>query len=259
MKPILLSFLIYVCYTACAMTIHAGVPETRRFPEHFQAGSTEITESHSDNSANLDSLSSFPNSVKSVPSVNDRGETNYITPLQRRYYLKSNAVGWAMLVSNIAFEFDVAERLSVEIPIYFSAMNYFSSKVKFRTAMIQPELRYWFNASTPSGIRDGTPECISESDISTTRLVAATAIKTTAVTTRQPEAVCRPDGEQTSMLRGAGKWNCRPVSASMPQNTTNSKTASTANMSNAAYPARFSASTVSPCHLYILSENSNLL
>ncbi|MCM1317884.1 MAG: DUF3575 domain-containing protein [Bacteroides sp.] len=151
MKYTLLSFFISVCCTACALTIHAGVPETRRLPMHFQAGSAEIIESHSDNSANPDSLSSFPNSAKSVPSVNDREETNYITPLQRRYYLKSNAVGWAMLVSNIAFEFDVAERLSVEIPIYFSAMNYFSSKVKFRTAMIQPELRYWFNTSTPSG------------------------------------------------------------------------------------------------------------
>lgn len=59
-------------------------------------------------------------------------------------HIKTNAVGWAMLISNIAAEIDLDKHWSVNFPIYFSAMNYFTSKVKFRTFALQPELRYWF-------------------------------------------------------------------------------------------------------------------
>lgn len=57
--------------------------------------------------------------------------------------VKTNAVGWAMAVSNIAVEMDLSKRLSFHIPVYYSAWNYFSRTTKFRMLAAQPELRYW--------------------------------------------------------------------------------------------------------------------
>lgn len=63
---------------------------------------------------------------------------------KRHCYIKSNGIGWLMLISNIAFEYEFSPRWSLSMPIFYSAVNYFTYKVKFRTAGIQPELRYWF-------------------------------------------------------------------------------------------------------------------
>ena len=64
--------------------------------------------------------------------------------------LKTNAIGLGMGIVNVAAEVDVVEHLSVTLPIYFSAWNYFKSTIKFRTFALQPELRYW-----PSKRNDG--------------------------------------------------------------------------------------------------------
>ena len=61
----------------------------------------------------------------------------------RHLYVKTNAVGWGMLISNIAAEIDLAEHWSFTLPVYYSALNYFTSDVKFRTLCFQPEVRYW--------------------------------------------------------------------------------------------------------------------
>ena len=58
-------------------------------------------------------------------------------------YLKTNAIGWGMSVSNVAVEVDFAKRWSVQLPIYYSGVNYFTQTIKFRTFAVQPELRYW--------------------------------------------------------------------------------------------------------------------
>ena len=63
----------------------------------------------------------------------------------QRLYLKTNAIGWGMLISNLAVEADFAKHWSVTLPIYYSAMNYFTSTLKFRTLCFQPEVRYWLN------------------------------------------------------------------------------------------------------------------
>lgn len=63
----------------------------------------------------------------------------------RHWYLKSNAIGWGMLIANIAAEVDLADHWSFALPVYYSAMNYFTSTVKFRTLCFQPEVRYWFS------------------------------------------------------------------------------------------------------------------
>lgn len=61
-------------------------------------------------------------------------------------HIKSNAIGWAALISNIAVEADLAPHWSVSLPVYYSALNYFTSTIKFRTLAFQPELRYWQSA-----------------------------------------------------------------------------------------------------------------
>ena len=63
----------------------------------------------------------------------------------QRLYLKTNAIGWGMLISNLAVEADFAKHWSATLPVYYSAMNYFTSTVKFRTLCFQPEVRYWLN------------------------------------------------------------------------------------------------------------------
>lgn len=62
-------------------------------------------------------------------------------------YLKTNAIGWAMGVSNFAVEIDMGKRWSFQLPIYYSAVNYFTSTIKFRTFAVQPEVRYWFSGN----------------------------------------------------------------------------------------------------------------
>lgn len=59
-------------------------------------------------------------------------------------YVKSNGIGWMMLISNVAVEVDICRHWSFTLPVYYSALNYFTRTLKFRTFAIQPELRYWF-------------------------------------------------------------------------------------------------------------------
>lgn len=61
----------------------------------------------------------------------------------RRLYLKTNLFGWGLAVGNIAVEADLADRWSLSLPIYYSGVDYFIRRVKFRTFTVQPELRYW--------------------------------------------------------------------------------------------------------------------
>lgn len=63
---------------------------------------------------------------------------------EREILVKSNAVGWAMFVSNAAFEIDIAKHFSFNLPIYYSGINYFSRTTKFRMFGVYPEFRYWF-------------------------------------------------------------------------------------------------------------------
>ena len=63
---------------------------------------------------------------------------------QQHWYIKTNAAAWALVMTNIGGEIDVAKHWSVNLALYYSAWNYFTYKVKFRTFTIQPEVRYWF-------------------------------------------------------------------------------------------------------------------
>ena len=60
-------------------------------------------------------------------------------------YVKTNAIGWGLAISNVSAEVDLAKHWSFAVPVYYSALNYFTSTIKFRTLAVQPEFRYWFN------------------------------------------------------------------------------------------------------------------
>ncbi len=63
----------------------------------------------------------------------------------RKLYVKTNALGLGMAIANAAVEIDLCKHWSFHLPVYYSAWDYFSETIKFRTLAIQPELRYWFS------------------------------------------------------------------------------------------------------------------
>lgn len=63
----------------------------------------------------------------------------------RHLYVKTNAIGWGLAITNIGVEVDLAKHWSFAVPVYYSAHNYFTSTVKFRTLTVQPEVRYWLH------------------------------------------------------------------------------------------------------------------
>lgn len=63
----------------------------------------------------------------------------------RSLSVKTNGIGWAMLVPNIALEYKLQDSWSINIPFYYSGgINYFSPYIKFRGVVVQPEFRYHF-------------------------------------------------------------------------------------------------------------------
>ena len=56
--------------------------------------------------------------------------------------VKANAIGYAMGVANVAAEAYVAENWSINVPFYYSGLDYFKNTLKFRVCTIQPEVRY---------------------------------------------------------------------------------------------------------------------
>ena len=64
---------------------------------------------------------------------------------QKHLYVKTNTLGLALAISNLGCEIDIAKHLSIHVPVYYSALNYFTETIKFRTLATQPEVRYWTN------------------------------------------------------------------------------------------------------------------
>ena len=60
------------------------------------------------------------------------------------WYVKTNAATYPLLVSNVAVEMEMGPHMSVSLPFYYSALNWFSDARKFRVIGTQPELRWWF-------------------------------------------------------------------------------------------------------------------
>lgn len=60
-------------------------------------------------------------------------------------YLKTNTVGWGLLMVNIAPEVDLGAHWSAQLPVYCSGWDYGHSNRKFRTFALIPEGRWWQN------------------------------------------------------------------------------------------------------------------
>lgn len=65
----------------------------------------------------------------------------------KHLYIKTNVLRWLLTQSNIGIEVDVAPHWSVDIKAAYSACNYFSRTLKFRTTDIKPNARYWFGCN----------------------------------------------------------------------------------------------------------------
>lgn len=61
-----------------------------------------------------------------------------------RLHLKTSLIGLALLNANFAVEADLAPHWSATLPIYYCAIDWFKSTIKFRNLSIYPEVRYWF-------------------------------------------------------------------------------------------------------------------
>lgn len=88
-------------------------------------------------------LPSFSPQLKGEEYISTEVEEEW----QRKLQLKTNLLGWCLAIGNVGVEIDLFPHLSVGVPIYYSALNYFTTTVKFRTFAIQPEIRYWFTPS----------------------------------------------------------------------------------------------------------------
>ena len=68
----------------------------------------------------------------------------------RQLRVGTNAVGLCLLLGNLSAEVDITRNLSFHLPVYYSALNYFTSTIKFRALGFQPELRW--NFTRPAGL-----------------------------------------------------------------------------------------------------------
>ena len=68
-----------------------------------------------------------------------------------RLYVKTNMIGLALLSANLAVEVDLTRHWSVTLPVYYCAIDWFKSTIKFRNFTVQPEARYWFRHSANDG------------------------------------------------------------------------------------------------------------
>ena len=57
--------------------------------------------------------------------------------------LKVNTLTLPLLVANIGVEIQPLDHWSLNLPVYYSGLDWFSETVKFRTLGFQPEVRYW--------------------------------------------------------------------------------------------------------------------
>lgn len=62
-------------------------------------------------------------------------------------YVKTNAVAWALLITNIEVETDIKPHLSADLDMNCSTWNYFSARSKYRVLSVYPAVRYWLDAS----------------------------------------------------------------------------------------------------------------
>ena len=65
----------------------------------------------------------------------------------RQLTIKTNIPALGLLIGNAAVEVDLTRALALHIPVYYSALDYFNTGLKFRTLAVQPELRWYIPKS----------------------------------------------------------------------------------------------------------------
>ncbi len=93
----------------------------------------------------VEAISDTVATIEPVGIILDTIPTPVAADWERKLSVKTNALGWGMGISNAAVEIDLCRHLSFNLPVYYSAWNYFTPTVKFRALAIQPEIRYWFS------------------------------------------------------------------------------------------------------------------
>ena len=78
-----------------------------------------------------------------MPQYSPEGEWN------RLFRLKTNGLGWLLLISNITAEIDLNPNWSLSLEIDYSGIDYFTPTMKFRIFGVRPEVRYWFTPGRP--------------------------------------------------------------------------------------------------------------
>lgn len=111
-------------------------PKSESEPEPKSEQITEVTESTQEPVADNQLLV-----TESLTSTASQSELGRFVP---GMHIKTNSVGAALAIANLSLEFDFAKRWSLDIPVFYSAWNYFKPTIKFRTLALQPELRFWF-------------------------------------------------------------------------------------------------------------------
>ena len=61
----------------------------------------------------------------------------------RDVVLKVNTLTLPLLVANAGIEVRPLDHWSLNLPLYYTALDWFSETVKFRVLGVQPEIRYW--------------------------------------------------------------------------------------------------------------------
>lgn len=85
-----------------------------------------------------------PRILRTAPETTLEGMDTYVAGWWPKWYVKTNTLALATGITNAAVEFDFAKHWSVALPVLYSAWNYFTETIKFRTFAVQPEVRYWF-------------------------------------------------------------------------------------------------------------------
>lgn len=117
---------------------------------HFPKSAREIDSIMSDNpnyNSHRDSIfkaiENYPEYSRRIIVLKTRDITDPVSI--NSLYLKSNLIALGGAIANVALEIDIAPHFSINIPLYYSAWDYFRQTVKFRTFALQPELRYWIS------------------------------------------------------------------------------------------------------------------
>lgn len=91
----------------------------------------------------LPDAGAIPLSVSdSLPGQSVRGAE---VSMLHKIAIKTNVLGLGLLMASLGVEFGLSRHLSIHIPVYYSGIDYFSDRVKFRTLALQPELRWNFS------------------------------------------------------------------------------------------------------------------